>query len=108
MMTFIDLTFSPSGQPPFTVVAKLQRIPGVTSVMGNHDVMFRWQTNAQFDEKIRAVHHALRETGATYRVFTVEDSYQSLEPVSWVPPVEAEPELAQHPAVMDRRESRGE
>lgn len=101
MITFIDLTFSPSGSPVPTVLARLQRIPGVTSVMGDHDVMFHWRTTAEFDAQMLAIHRTLHETGATYRVCTVEDSYQSLDPVPWVGPGMADP--PQHPAIPERQ-----
>jgi hypothetical protein len=96
MITFVDLTFSPKGLPAGAVIAELTKIPGVSSVMGEHDVMFRWKVSSEFDAKTRAIHAALDGTGATYRVFTVEDSYQSRDPVPWIQPVEER--TAHHPA----------
>lgn len=100
MITFVDLSFSPEGTDAATVVSRLQRIPGVTSVMGEHDVMFHWRTNDEFSRLIREVHRALGRTGVLYRVFTVEDSYQSRDPVPWIAPLDAEP--PRHPAVPER------
>lgn len=97
MITFIDLTFDPTGSNAAVVVAKLQQVPEVTSVMGEHDAMFHWKTNTEFDERIAAIHEALNGTGATYRVFTVEDSYQSKDPVPWIGPLDGEP--SRHPAL---------
>jgi hypothetical protein len=97
MITFVDLTFSPSGERAAVVVAKLQAIRGVTSVMGEHDAMFHWKTDSEFDERMEAIHKALGDTGATYRVFTVEDSYQSKDPVPWIGPLDGEP--SRHPAL---------
>lgn len=97
MITFVDLTFSPKGMAASAVVARLQKIPGVTSVMGEHDVMFHWRTNQEFDHHLQLVHKALEGTEATYRVSTVEDSYQSLDPVPWIGPMDSAP--PHHPAV---------
>lgn len=96
MITFVDLTFSPRGLHPGVVIDRLQRLEGVTSVMGEHDVMFHWKTPAEFDARVGAIHSALVDTGTTYRVFTVEDSYQSRAPVPWIPSLADEP--PQHPA----------
>jgi hypothetical protein len=97
MITFVDLTFSPKGQNAAAVVAKLQRIPGVSSVMGEHDVVFHWRDAEEFARQVQAIHAALLDTEATYRLFTVEDSYQSRDPVPWIAAVDAEP--PHHPAV---------
>ena len=101
MITFIDLTFSPRGMQAAAVVARLQRIPGITSVMGEHDVMFHWRTNQEFDHFIQLIHKALEGTDALYRVFTVEDSYQSRDPVPWIAAMDNEP--PHHPAVPEKR-----
>ncbi|MCI4350686.1 MAG: hypothetical protein L3K15_04155 [Thermoplasmata archaeon] len=105
MITFVDLTFSPNGMHAGIVVAKLQHLEGVSSVMGEHDVMFRWKSAAEFDARIRAIHAALHGTGALYRVFTVEDSYQSRDPVPWIPPIEARP--THHPAYPEAKNDVG-
>ena len=99
MITFVDLSFSPEGRPSTLIVAKLQALHGVTSVMGEHDVMFRWKTAAEFESRMQSIHTALKGSGATYRVFTEEDSYQSRDPVPWISPVEGTP--AHHPAYPD-------
>jgi hypothetical protein len=96
MITFVDLTFSPDGEYSGHIVGKLQRIEGVTSVMGEHDVMFHWTKPEEFERRMRAIQKALVGTGATFRIFTVEDSYQSRDPVPWIPPYEAGP--SHHPA----------
>jgi len=100
MITFIDLIFSPKGEDAARVAAKLQRIPGVSSVMGEHDLVFHWSEPAEFAAKVRAVHTALEGTEATYRVFTVEDTYQSRDPVPWIGSVDSEP--PHHPAMPER------
>jgi hypothetical protein len=105
MITFVDLTFSPSGEHAGAVVAKLARLEGVSSVMGEHDVMFRWKAPREFNDRLRAIHSALMGTGATYRVFTVEDSYQSMDPVPWIPPVESGP--SHHPAYPEGKRETG-
>jgi hypothetical protein len=96
MITFVDLAFSPEGRPSTQVVAKLQSLEGISSVMGEHDVMFRWKTAAEFEKRMGSIHAALKGSGATYRVFTVEDSYQSRDPVPWISTLEGQP--AHHPA----------
>lgn len=106
MITFVDLTFSPEGEHAGAVIERLGKLPGVSSVMGQHDVMFRWKTAREFDTRISAVHRALRGSGATYRVFTVEDSYQSLDPVPWIPPEGQGP--SHHPAYPEARRSSAE
>ncbi len=97
MITFIDLFFSPQGPPAATIVARLQRLKGVSSVMGEHDLMFQWKSTQEFDDQMRAIHAALEGTHVRYRVFTVEDSYQSRDPVPWIRPIETGP--THHPAV---------
>ncbi|MCI4319845.1 MAG: hypothetical protein L3K23_06925 [Thermoplasmata archaeon] len=96
MITFVDLVFSPEGRPSTEVVTKLQTLEGISSVMGEHDVMFRWKTAAEFDRRMGSIHAALKGSGATYRVFTVEDSYQSRDPVPWISPLDGQP--PHHPA----------
>jgi hypothetical protein len=96
MITFIDLIFSPSGLDAGVVIDRLQRVPGVSSVMGEHDLLFHWTSPDEFNRQLRAIHAALQGSGASYRIFTVEDSYQSKAPVSWFPAIDAEP--AGHPA----------
>lgn len=101
MMTFVDLTFSPRGLPAGAVLDRLQRISGVSSVMGEHDLLFHWKTAEEFTGRLLAIHEALKGTEATYRIFTVEDSYQSKDPVAWFPSVDPEP--ADHPAYPRKR-----
>jgi hypothetical protein len=96
MITFIDLIFSPRGQPAGTIIDRLQRLPGISSVMGEHDLLFHWKTPEEFNAKLLAIHQALAGTEATYRIFTVEDSYQSRDPVPWIPAVDTDP--TNHPA----------
>ncbi|HEV2519395.1 MAG TPA: hypothetical protein VGX00_02075 [Thermoplasmata archaeon] len=99
LITFIDLTFSPAGLPASAVVAKLQTLPGVSSVVGEHDLMFTWDTPSEFDEQIRKIHSVLAGTGATYRVFTVADSYQARDFSAWIP--SDPPRPTSHPAYRD-------
>jgi hypothetical protein len=96
MITFIDLRFSPKGLYAGVVIDRLQRLPGVTSVMGEHDLCFHWATPEEFNHHLLSIHKALRGSEATYRLFTVEDSYQSRDPVTWFPAVDSEPSV--HPA----------
>jgi hypothetical protein len=100
MITFVDLIFSPKGKNAAEVVARLQRIPGVSSVMGEHDVVFHWTEPTEFASTIRAIHAALDGTEATYRVYTVEDSYQSRDPVPWIASIDPAP--PHHPGVSER------
>ena len=95
MITFVDLIFSPMGQHAGQVVRRLQELAGVHPVMGDHDVMFRWKTAAEFDRTMQAIHDALGGTGATYRVFTVEDSYLTRDMVPWIQPLGEDP--SEHP-----------
>jgi hypothetical protein len=97
MITFVDLSFAPRGMHAGKVIDALQGLEGVTSVMGEHDVMFRWRTPEEFDEMVAAIHEVLADTGATYRIFTVEDSYQSKDPVPWIPPPNRA-NVGRHPA----------
>jgi hypothetical protein len=101
MITFIDLTFSPRGTPAGVVIDRLQRLSGVSSVMGEHDLLFHWQRPDEFSAQLAAIHEALQGTEATYRIFTVEDSYQSREPPRWFPAVDPEP--SDHPAYPRRK-----
>jgi hypothetical protein len=96
MITFVDLIFSPEGVPAGVAIDRLQRLDGVTSVMGEHDVLFRWQTTEEFTRKMQLIHEELRGTGAQYRIHTVEDSYQSMAPLTWFPGTEAD--TSGHPA----------
>jgi len=65
MITFIDLTFSPNGSDASVVSDRSQHLEGISSVMGEHDLLFHWNTAEEFSERLKSIHEALAGTEAT-------------------------------------------
>jgi hypothetical protein len=85
MHTYIDLYFSPNGANPLAIAERLRERAGVTFIVGPHDIAFEWQTVEEFRSKLSAIHEALRGSDASYRVESVEESPEFIEPTTWPP-----------------------
>ena len=95
MHSYIDLFFSPEGLSPLEVAERIRASSGLAFVIGPHDLVFEWTTVDEFHDLLTKVHTALRDTGVVYRVETVQDDPQFIEPVPWPPPIVRGP--ATHP-----------
>lgn len=82
--TFVDITFAAGGGSPATVVGRLSQVRDLSFLKGPHDAVFHWETPEEYWHHVAAIHQALRGTGATYRLETLDD--QGVVPVvsSWV------------------------
>jgi hypothetical protein len=96
VLPFVDLTLSTDKTNVIDVGHKLQSLSTISLIQGDHDLMFRWTTVSEFEERVCAIHRALVSTGATYRVHTVEERLDALEPVAWAPLIDME--LKENPA----------
>jgi hypothetical protein len=95
MYTYIDIFFSPDGTNPLDIAERLRSEASLPFIVGPHDILFEWRTVEEFRERMTRIHAALRGTGATYRVQSVEDTPSFVEPASWPPTLVRVPE---HPA----------
>jgi len=87
MHSYIDLYFAPEGLSPLAVADRVRSASGLSFVIGPHDLVFEWSTVEEFHAQIARVHEALRGTGVTYRVETVQEEPAYIEPVPWPPPL---------------------
>jgi hypothetical protein len=93
--TYIDLYFAPEGVSPLEVADRLRRHAELTYIVGPHDLVFEWRTVEEFRERLEKVHQALQGTGVSYRVQSSADDSLFVEPVSWPPSLQTEPQA--HP-----------
>jgi hypothetical protein len=94
MYSYIDLYFSPQGVSPLEIADRLRNSAGVSFIVGTHDLMFEWRNVEEFRDRMSRIHTALAGTGATYRVESVEETPEFVEPVSWPPAIVR---AAEHP-----------
>jgi hypothetical protein len=87
MHTYVDLYFSPNGENPLAIADRLRRQAGVSLIVGPHDIAFEWQTVEEFRTKLSAIHDALQGSDASYRVESVEESPEFIEPTTWPPTI---------------------
>lgn len=106
--TFVNLTFAAAGVPPSKVIERLQRIQHLSFVKGSHDLLFRWETPAEFWERVAYIHQALHGTGATYRFETTDDEGVVPEASPWIgalpDDVEENPAIRRRQASLPRRD----
>jgi hypothetical protein len=95
MYTYIDIFFSPEGTNPLDVADRLRSAASLAFIVGPHDVLFEWRTVEEFRDRLTKIHEALAGTGVSYRVQSMEDTPDFVEPVSWPPTLVRAPE---HPA----------
>jgi hypothetical protein len=80
---YVNLYFSPAGEDPLSVADRLRRAAGVNFILGSHDLFFDWSDVDEYREKLTRIHVALRGTGATYRVESLEEGPEFVEPAPW-------------------------
>ena len=91
MYSYVDLYFAPDGMTPLEVAERLHRAAEVTYIVGPHDLCFSWRTVDEFRERMQRIHGALRGTGVSYRVESVEEHPAFVEPETWPPAIVSEP-----------------
>jgi hypothetical protein len=96
MRTYVDLTFSADGPSPVELAEEFKRVMGLSFIVGEHDLVFEWETPEEFRERLEQIHQILRPTGAYYRVATAEEEVGISPAVAWPPALNAEPRP--HPA----------
>jgi len=87
MHSYIDLYFTPESVSPIEIADRVKRVAGLSFIIGPHDLVFEWRTDAEFHERLSGVHAALKGTGVLYRVETIADEPGFVEPVPWPPPL---------------------
>jgi hypothetical protein len=98
--TYIDLFFAPDGVSPLEVADRLRRHADLEFIVGPHDLVFEWSSVEEFRTRLAKIHEALRGTGVSYRVQSVSYDPMFVEPATWPPPLQAEPQ--QHPGYPHR------
>ena len=96
MRTYVDLTFSAKGPSPVQLAEQFKRVMGLSFIVGEHDLVFEWQTPEEFRERLEQIHEILRPTGALYRVATADEEVEFSPAVAWPPALNGEPRA--HPA----------
>ena len=96
MRAYIDLVFSPEGISPLEVGERLKRLAELEFIVGPHDLVFTWDTVAEFRSRLERLHRALQGTGVNYRIETVNEDPLYEEPATWPPPLRPGP--TPHPA----------
>jgi len=87
MHSYVDLYFTPESVSPLVISDRLRSVAGLSFIIGPHDLVFEWDHEKEFQERISKVHDALKGTGILYRVHTVEDHNGFVEPIPWPPPM---------------------
>jgi hypothetical protein len=91
MYSYVDLYFSPDAMTPLEVAERLKRAADVTYIVGPHDLCFSWRTVEEFRDRMHRIHAALKGTGVSYRVESVEEHPAFLEPETWPPAIVLDP-----------------
>jgi len=87
MHTYVDLYFTPESVSPLVISERLRTVAGLSFIIGPHDLVFDWTTEAEFQGRLEKIHEALKGTGVFYRVETVSDEPGFIEPIPWPPPM---------------------
>lgn len=104
MYSYIDLYFSPDGVSPLEIAERVRATAGVSSIVGARDLLFEWHSVEEFRDRLQRIHSALAGTGATYRIESLEESPEFLEPVIWPPAIVR---AAEHPGCVPAVRSPG-
>src|SRR5208283_4684530 len=62
-------------------------VAGLSFIIGPHDLVFDWNFEKEFQERLAKIHEALKGTGILYRVETVSDAPDFAPPIPWPPPM---------------------
>jgi hypothetical protein len=87
MHSYVDLYFTPESVSPLEISERLRAVAGLSFIIGPHDLVFEWELEKQFQERLHKVHEALKGTGVFYRVETVSEDPGFVEPFPWPPPM---------------------
>jgi hypothetical protein len=87
MHTYIDLYFTPDSASPLELSDRLRTVAGLSFIIGSHDLVFEWDFEREFQERLAKIHEALKGTGVLYRVATVSDEPGFIPPIPWPPPM---------------------
>ncbi len=96
MHSYVDFYFSPDGASPIDVAERVRDRIGLVPIVGAHDLVFEWSTVEEFRRVLRQLHDAVQGTGTKYRIETVAEDPQFVEPIPWPPAIHAGP--SRHPA----------
>ncbi len=87
MHTYVDLYFTPESVSPLALSDRLRAVAGLSFIIGPHDLVFDWNFEKEFQERLAKIHEALKGTGILYRVETVSDAPDFAPPIPWPPPM---------------------
>lgn len=87
MHSYVDLYFTPESRSPLEISARLRSVAGLSFIIGPHDLVFDWEHEKDFQERMAKIHEALKGSGVLYRVETVSDEPGFIEPIPWPPPM---------------------
>ena len=87
MHTYVDLYFTPESASPLVLSERLRSIAGLSFIIGPHDLVFEWNLEHEFQERLARIHEALKGSGVLYRVETVSEAPDFVPPMPWPPPM---------------------
>ena len=87
MHSYVDLYFTPDSASPLELSERLRAVAGLSFIIGPHDLVFDWDTEHEFKERLAKIHDALQGSRVLYRIETVSDAPDFVPPVSWPPPM---------------------
>jgi len=87
MHSYVDLYFTPESASPLQLSERLHSIAGLSFIIGPHDLVFDWEHEHEFQERLARIHEALKGSGVFYRVETVSEDPAFVPPVAWPPPM---------------------
>jgi hypothetical protein len=87
MHSYVDLYFTPDSASPLELSERLRSIAGLSFIIGPHDLVFDWDFEHEFQERLSKIHEALKGSGVFYRVETVSEDPAFVPPVAWPPPM---------------------
>ncbi len=73
MHSYVDLYFTPESRSPIEISERLKAVAGLSFIMGPHDLVFDWEHESDFQERLSKIHEALKGTGVLYRIETVTE-----------------------------------
>ncbi|HKN06613.1 MAG TPA: hypothetical protein VJ021_03270 [Thermoplasmata archaeon] len=87
MHSYVDLYFTPESRSPIEISTRLKAVAGLSFIIGPHDLVFDWEHESDFQERLSKIHEALKGTGVLYRIETVTEEPGYIEPLPWPPPI---------------------
>jgi hypothetical protein len=87
MHSYVDLYFTSESTPPREIAKRLLDVAGLALIAGPHDLLFGWETEEEFYDRLTKIREALKNTGVLYRVETVLQAPAFSDPAPWPPPL---------------------